>query len=78
MLGPAVPKIVGFSQGFPLLMLSHDFSSSDAKFPTCAYKHTTMVPAESVTFCRYSDPKPFLSAKPFLTSSKKVRQNLFM
>ena len=34
------PNIVGFSQNFPCLMLSHDFSSSDANFPTCAYKQT--------------------------------------
>ena len=41
MLGPTVlhPKS-GFSQNFPFLMLSHDFASSDAKFPTCAYKQT--------------------------------------
>ena len=46
MFGPTGPKIVGSSQGFPLQMLSQDFSSSDAKIPTCANKHTTMVTAE--------------------------------
>ena len=59
MLGPTAPKVVGFSEDFDLLMLSQDFSFSDAKFPTCAYKHTTMVPAEYVNICRYSDPKPY-------------------
>ena len=33
------------------------FPFSAATFPTCAYKHTTMVPAESVKVYRYSDPK---------------------
>ena len=50
--GPTAPQILGFSQNVPLL-LQHflRFSTvlallrqeywSDAKFPTCAYKHTT-------------------------------------
>ena len=71
MLGPTAPKIVGFSQDFPLLMLSQDFSSSDANFPTCPYKHTIMVTTES-------DPKQWLSVKLFLHIQKYVRQNLFM
>ena len=33
MLGPTAPKIVGFSQDSPLLVLSQDLSSSETKFP---------------------------------------------
>ena len=53
------------------------FSSSDATFPTCAYKHThthahthTMVPAEPVKFYRNSDVKQFLSESYFLHIQK--------
>ena len=67
MFGPTAPNMLG---GFSSSMLSHDFSSSDAKFPTCAHNYTTMVPAESAIICRYSDSKQFCSVKLFLTYSK--------
>ena len=59
--GPAAPKILGFSQEFPLLMQT---------FPLAHTHIHTMMPAESVEFYRNSDPKQFLSVKLFFTHSK--------
>ena len=58
---PYCTKNLGFFTGFP---------SSDATFPTCAYKHTTMLPAEPVKVYRDSDPKQLFSVKLFFTYSK--------
>ena len=84
--GPAAPRILGFSQDFPLVM--QRVLRFPVFWPYCA-KNTGLVqqfphpqtniprvPAESVKICRYSDPKQFLSVKLLFTYSKISLQEI--
>ena len=54
------------------------FSSSDAKFPTCTYKHTTMVPAESVIMLQIFWPKTIWVCKAIFYIFKNKSARIYL